>query len=96
MAKVITVVEAVVAPEARARLVQEYNALTDMPAGLIQSFLQQSASDPNVWQVISIWENMDALEKMRATSDTPAAIAVFQKVGAMPVVKIFTILVEKK
>ena len=95
MSSIVTVVEAVVSKERQAKLVREYESLKSFPEGLVTSRLQQNASDPNLFQIITTWKSMDALQKMRASSGKPAALAVFENVGATPSVKIFTVLVDK-
>lgn len=93
--KVITVVEGEVPPERQESLVAAYEALRDLPAGLLSSHLLQDAKRPELWQIVTVWESMEALERMRATEPVPAAIVVFRDAGATPAVRVLTGVVEK-
>ena len=75
-------------------LVQAYNSLDSAP-GLLASFLLQSKNEPSVWQITTVWESLEALEKMRNSVATPPAISVFQKAGSTSSVQIFNIIAEK-
>lgn len=91
MGKIITILEAKVVQQNWNSLQKAYQALKEshsqpMP---LQSFLLQNKEVPELWQIISVWENMETLQKMRSSGETPAGVLIFRGAGAEPKLSIF-------
>ena len=56
-----------------------------------QSFLVQSKDNPNLWRIISVWESMEEIQKMRASGETPTGILIFRKAGVEPSLSLFEV-----
>jgi hypothetical protein len=46
------------------------------------------------WRIQTLWRDRDALDKMRAATEAPAAPRLFRSVGADPSLEIFEVMVE--
>ena len=44
------------------------------------------------WRVHTVWESREALASMRASTDTPAALAMFEAAGAVPAVTVWDVV----
>jgi heme-degrading monooxygenase HmoA len=62
--------------------------------GLLGSNLLQSKDNPQIWQIITTWESLEALEEMWATTDTPGGVLVFREAGGEPSLSIFEVREE--
>ena len=60
--------------------------LAPMP---LQSFLLQMKEDPKLWRIVTVWESMEVLQKMRSSGETPAGILVFREASAESTLSIF-------
>jgi quinol monooxygenase YgiN len=90
--KVITFLEAEVLEGKWESLQEAYRGLTKSGAktpGLMRSYLIQSKDTPSFWRIVTIWESMEVLNKMRATVKTPGGVLVFREAGAEPKLSIF-------
>jgi heme-degrading monooxygenase HmoA len=58
------------------------------PEGLIVSYLLQDVNDKEVYMIETVWESLEALEKMRSQKK-PAAPSLFLKAGAKPTLTIY-------
>lgn len=83
---IVTTAEATVEEAREADLLAAWAEVTagPLPEGLVESTLVQS--EGGKWRIHTVWESRGAIEKMRATTDTPAAIAMFAAAGASPTV----------
>jgi quinol monooxygenase YgiN len=91
-AMVMTVLEARIAEEHWTRLKQIYEGgLQQLPAQRVQTYLIQSADDPTLWRVISIWRSREALAEYRRSVEVPGGILIFRSVGAEPTLSIFEV-----
>ncbi|TDO64145.1 hypothetical protein EV651_105369 [Kribbella sp. VKM Ac-2571] len=92
--EILTEVSATVEPGRTQELVDGYRKLADspLPAGLLYSRLLRG--DQNRWQIQTMWRDRGALDAMRAGSEPPAAPALFQSVGAEPVLGVLTVVAE--
>jgi heme-degrading monooxygenase HmoA len=92
---VMTIVEGHVAVGREAQLEQAFASETAdhsrMPAGLVESALIHSVSDPTLWRIQTVWESSEVLGEMRRTTAVPAAIGMFRSAGAEPTVSIFDV-----
>ena len=96
MNKIITILEARVSEEKWETLRNAYQAikakqLAPMP---LQSFLLQMKEDPKLWRIVTIWESMEVLQKMRGSGETPAGVLIFREAGAEPTLSIFEVKEE--
>lgn len=88
--KIVTVLEARVSEECWEVLQNAYRKLGGESAlRPMQSFLMQSKETPTLWRIVSIWENMESLQKVRQSGETPAGVLVFRAAGAEPTLEIF-------
>ena len=91
MNKIITILEANVSEEKWDTLLSAYRAVKEkksipMP---LQSFLLQMRDDPKLWRIISIWESMEVLQKMKSTGETPGGVLIFRQADAEPTLSVF-------
>ncbi len=86
---VMTVLEARVARENWQVLVDTYSRETQvLDPGIVQTFLVHSRGDDSIWQIITIWENQEALTVMRQSNETPRGVLIFRSAQAQPVLNI--------
>ena len=80
--QIMTVVSAVVAPDREAELPSGFRIMTEttMPDGLIRSELLRGQH--GTWRIESLWRDWNALQKVRASGQQPAAIELFERAGA--------------
>jgi quinol monooxygenase YgiN len=92
---VITMVEAVLDPEREADLTAAWSTVTEdtagLPTGFVRSYLLRSSGDTPTWRIVTEWESMEALQRMRASVGTPAAVAMYKMAGAEPEVSVWEI-----
>lgn len=82
---VITVLEAQVADEKAALLETTFReAVEHLDPGIAQTYLLRNSRDTGVWQILTIWESREALEKMRQSGETPRGVVIFRTAGAEP------------
>ena len=91
MNKIVTILEARVSEEKWDTLQNAYRAvkakqLAPMP---LQSFLLQMKEDQKLWRIVTVWESMEVLQKMRSSGETPAGILVFREASAKSTLSIF-------
>jgi hypothetical protein len=91
MNKIITILEARVNEQKWDTLQNAYRALKENPSALmpLQSFLAQMKEEPTLWRIITIWESMEVLRKMKSSGETPAGVLVFRQADAEPTLSIF-------
>ena len=81
---VLTILEAVVAPDRIAELLAAFrNAAAETPPGLIRSHLVAAADEPTRYRIETLWTSRDALLAMRQAG-TPAGVLMFRAAGAEP------------
>lgn len=93
MTGAITVVEGRIAESKADVFEAAYRAVrdSDLPKGFRMSFLIRSASDPELYRIVTVWESRDALDRMRSSTKVPKAVALFSDAGVDPQVSIFEI-----
>ncbi|MEK7112838.1 MAG: hypothetical protein AAB875_06015 [Patescibacteria group bacterium] len=88
--RVVTTLEAEVSRENWEALQKAYKELgAESKIRPSQSFLLQSKENPNLWRIISIWEDMGTLQKLRESGETPAGILIFRAAGGEPKLEVF-------
>ena len=89
---VMTILEARVSKENWRVLQDAYQeAAHHREAGLEQSFLIQSKKEPDLWRILTVWHNQEALEAMRNTGETPRGVLMFREAQAEPTLSIFEV-----
>ncbi len=90
---VITILEANVSQGQWPVLEREYRAEIggSLDAGLVQTFLLHGLADPTLWRIVTVWESREALDKMRASGETPRGVVIFQAAGAKPSLSIWDV-----
>ena len=91
MNKIITILKASVSESnwdtlRKAYLAVKVKQLAVMP---LQSFLLQMKEDQKLWRIITVWESMEVLQKMRSSGETPPGVLMFREAGAEPTLSIF-------
>ncbi|MFO7539988.1 MAG: hypothetical protein R6X32_18265 [Chloroflexota bacterium] len=93
---VMTILEAQVDPSKWEVMRQSYTTgSTELPPQMAQTFLLQSASDPTIWRMASVWKSREALEEYRQSVETPGGVLFFRSVGAEPKLSIFDVAVHE-
>jgi len=92
---VLTIIEGRVAKENWPVLEQAYQRSAQLPPGLEQSFLVQSWEDPEVWQIITLWNNGDMLRQMGGSGQTPRGILMFREAKSEPTHGIFEVVQQR-
>lgn len=97
MNHILTILEASVSPDNWEALKQAYADVSrdDLPAAVLSSHLIQETATPEIWRIITIWENRAALDAYRASVETPVWILVFRAAQADPTL-IVSEIVESK
>jgi quinol monooxygenase YgiN len=94
---VITVLEAQVAPEKASLLEATYKeAIEHLDAGIVQTCLIQNSKDTAIWQIVTYWENSEALDAMRQTGGTPRGVLIFRTADAEPQLTVFKVAAYAK
>lgn len=89
---IMTVLEAHVPPERWSELVALYErGAAHLPSQMLRTMLVQGETDRTLWRGISIWRSRAALDEYRRSVTTPGGIAMFQAVGAQPVLSMWSV-----
>ncbi len=90
---VLTVLEARVASHRVPDLLRafEETRLSAIPPFVVRSFLLRSDGDPEVWRIMTVFRSRQELDGMRASGQTPRAVAMFRAAGAEPTLSIFNV-----
>lgn len=94
--KIITFLEGEVLESKWQDLKQAYAKVSAEALGImpLQSFLVQSNHNPKLWRIISLWQDAETLNKIRASGETPAGVLVFQTAGSKPSLSLFEVQSE--
>jgi quinol monooxygenase YgiN len=95
--KVLTIITATVTKDQWDLLKEKYEAVDkkDLPSSLLNSYLIQDSKEPEIWRIVTVWENLEAMSQYRQSVETPAWILVFQAVNADPELTINEIILSK-
>ena len=90
---VLTVLEARVLPDRVADLLRafEETRTSALPPFIVRSLLLRSDQDPDVWRIMTVFRSREDLDAMRASGQTPRAVAMFRAAGAEPTFSLFNI-----
>ena len=92
----IMVTEAHVAKENWPLLEQAYQRSSQQtPPGLEQSFLVQGLEDNDLWQIITVWSGMPALQQIQKAKEagvTPRGALMFQEAHAEATHSVFEVV----
>jgi hypothetical protein len=80
--QVVTVVDAQVDPAREDDLLDGYRRLneSEQPLGLVRSELLRGQG--GYWRIQTTWQDLEALMALRSTGRPPAALELFESVGA--------------
>ena len=94
--KVITMLQGSVAEEQWGKLQDAYQKLTKEKSAIapVQSFIVQDTKEPVLWKIITVWENMESLQKMRNSGDVPIGIRVFRAALSEPTLSVLKVVEE--
>ena len=65
-------------------------------AGLVRTFLIQSAKEEELWRILTVWESQEALNAMRNSGEIPRGVLIFRESKAEPALSVFRIAQEIK
>lgn len=86
---VITILEGQVPEGKQAILKSAYSAaISKLDTGIIETFLIQDSKDNNLWRIVTIWKDQEALDAMRNSGETPKGILIFREAGVTPTLSI--------
>lgn len=87
----VTIVEAAVDGSREGDLRTAWDEVTAgvLPVGFIESSLLRT--EDRTWRIVTLWESKEAVLAMRATGGPPAALVVFERAGAKPLVSMSTV-----
>ncbi|HMD90899.1 MAG TPA: antibiotic biosynthesis monooxygenase [Anaerolineaceae bacterium] len=95
----ITITEAHVAKENWPLLEQAYQRNSQQtPPGFEQSFLVHSIEDQDLWQIITVWSDMTALQqiqKAKVAGVTPRGSLIFQEAHAQTTHTVFEVVQQR-
>ncbi len=90
---VMTILEARVLKENWSALEQAFQAATNhIDPGLERSYLIHATRDTDLWQILTIWSNREALDEMRRSVDTPSGVLMFRSAQSEPVLSVYEIV----
>ena len=99
LAMMIIVTEGIVAKENWPLLEQAYERLSQQtPPGLEQSFLVHSLADENLWQIVTVWSGMPALQQVQRSKEAgvmPRGALIFQEAHAETTHEVFEVVGQR-
>ena len=88
---VVTMLEARVAEEQVAGLIEVFGGAGDaLPPFIVESFLIQAAGS-DLWRIVTVWASQDDLDEYRASVETPEGVRMFRSAGAEPTLTVFDV-----
>jgi hypothetical protein len=92
----ISIIEARVTEENWPLLEQAYQRSSQQtPPGLEQSFLVHGIEDENLWQIITVWSGMPALQQIQKAKEagiTPRGALIFREAHAETTHSVFEVV----
>jgi heme-degrading monooxygenase HmoA len=93
MSAVMTILEADVPGEKWPELQAAFTALSDStPGHVLQNYLVQGMDGRDTWCVVTVWHSLEDFEEYQRSEGVPAAVKLFGRVGAEPVMATFTVV----
>ncbi len=91
---VLTVLEARVLPDRVSDLLRAFEETrrSALPPFILRSFLLRSDQDQDVWRIMTVFRSREGLDAMRASGQTPRAVAMFRAAGAEPTFSLFQVI----
>lgn len=66
-------------------------AVRELEPGMVRTYLVRGLSDPEVWRIMTIWQNKEVLEAMRGAG-TPKGVLMFREAGAEPTLSVLEVV----
>jgi quinol monooxygenase YgiN len=90
--QILTSVSAEVDPSRNGELVDAFSALVAgaLPDGLVRTELLRGQD--GTWRIQSLWRDRAALMAARESGERPAALVLFERVGAQHAHEVFTVV----
>jgi len=93
---VMTVLRARVAPDRVEDLERVYReGVAKLPPDIVETFLVRDSHDPSLFCIITLWVSAEALARMRASTEKPRGIQMFEAAGAKPDIEIFDVVTHR-
>jgi hypothetical protein len=92
--EIITVVEGKVPASKSAEFEATYASLKREPVtpGQVKSSLLRNGKDLEIYRIETVWQDREALEKMRSSPQTPKALELFRKIGVSPNLEMYIVV----
>jgi len=88
---VVTMLEARVAEERAAGLIEAFGGTgAALPSFIVESFLVQAAGS-DLWRIVTVWASQDDLDAYQASVETPEGVRMFRSAGAEPTLTVFDV-----
>lgn len=86
---IVSMLEANVQEARTEELVSQFEASGEsLPRAIVESFLLHDASS-EMWRIVAVWENEEALDGNRESVETPGGVLMFRSAGAEPSLSVF-------
>jgi|GEM_PF-3017224 len=84
--RILSIVEAKVGEGSWSQLIKEYEQVekSSLPPSVLSAYLTQDKTEPALWRIVTIWENLEAMAEYRKSVATPIWIQIFENAGATP------------
>jgi quinol monooxygenase YgiN len=83
---VITILEAKVESDKQSILKTAYSkAVANLDEGIVETFLVSDALDNDVWRIMTVWKDREALSAMRFSGEIPKGVLIFKEAGVEPI-----------
>ncbi len=95
--KIITIIEGKVNKDKWSLFQNAYErvAKKSLPDSLLDSYLVQDVNESEIWRILTVWENIEAMNTYRKNVETPAWILVYREVGTEPKLVVNEIVLSK-
>ncbi|HZW04242.1 MAG TPA: hypothetical protein VFF68_09965 [Anaerolineaceae bacterium] len=81
----LTILAGRVNPENWSILEHSYaTAIKHSPEGLVQSFLIQSQTEPDLWKIVTVWKSQDDYQTAKTQGKTEPCVQMFCNAGSTP------------
>jgi hypothetical protein len=88
---IVSMLEANVEEARTEELVSQFEASGEsLPRAIVESFLLHDASS-EMWRIVTVWENEEALDGYRKSVETPGGVLMFRSAGAEPSLSVFEV-----